>query len=93
MCTVCTWCTESVGSLRVRVTEGCEPLCRYWELNQNCVQEPQVLSTMEPCLQSYLLSFNCFGLFLVTDMGGSYTFYMQPLFLLCDWQTFFPTFP
>lgn len=40
-----------VGMPRIRVTDGCELLCEYWELNLSPLQEQKVLLTTGPPLQ------------------------------------------
>lgn len=47
---------------QIGVTDGCELSCGCWELNLGPLQKPQVLSTIEPSLQSPLIFFNvCFS--------------------------------
>lgn len=60
ICASCPWQPkECIGSLGTRVTDDCEPLCKFWELTLSPVQEQQVLLTSEQCLQPPISCFPC----------------------------------
>lgn len=57
MCAWCLWMSDYVTYARTRVMGGCEPTCRYWELNLGPLKEQQILLTIQPSLQSLILKF------------------------------------
>lgn len=48
------WCLlrpeEEIGSLEIRITEGCKLLCGCWELNLDSLEGKPMLLTSEPFL-------------------------------------------
>lgn len=48
------WCLlrpeEGIGSLEIRITEGCKLLCGCWELNLDSLEGKPMLLTSEPFL-------------------------------------------
>lgn len=56
-------------ALEARVTDDCEPLCSFWELNRGPPEEQIELSTTEPSLWLVYL------LFLTTNESGTTTIY------------------
>lgn len=73
------WCLQSVvqslqsvGSPGTRDTPGCESPNGFWEQNPNPLQEYQVPSTVEPCLQSlkHFMSNKWFVFIIHTKMKG-----------------------
>ena len=50
---------EGLGSPETSYMSGCEPPCRWWELNLGLLQEQEILLTTGPFLQAkfFFLSF------------------------------------
>lgn len=57
MCAWCPWMSDYVTYTRTRAMGGCEPTCRYWELNLGPLKEQQILLTIQSSLQSLILNF------------------------------------
>ena len=51
---------EGIGSPGTGVIDGCEPLCGFWELNPDPLQEQLVPLTTEPSLQPQYVPSNFF---------------------------------
>jgi hypothetical protein len=68
---------EGVRSPKARITDGCELLCGYWELNSGPLEEQSVLLTAEPSLQPLkarvLKSKSCEETFSVVTQGTEHS--------------------
>jgi hypothetical protein len=73
------------------IPDGCEPLCGFWELNSEPLEEQSVLLSAEPSLQpSLAFSFTRKGylwfllLLLFCPLGGDFCDKVSPVWVQCN---------